>query len=296
MSKRTGKPGSNSTTNTVKATLEQQGVDTGKYLSLRIEKGDLPEGSEVIFMVKDKYGATHPINLNGMSEVKAFAEKSRFHDQVMADGHIFNPFVHRRFIAAHFTRLIKEYGCAGVENGVSHLHHWDYAIDLLRKEVRTLRNLEKHDQSCFQERSKFFTLDRCGWILADYTSAVCEFIDRRASESSSDRIHIDHMPILKKNIRPMKHRFVVLAAHAKACRTYDELDKLLSEFDWVQLPKELRLPYCFTNPFVEAGAYFTLKHHMMFEGKTMYGLNQQRSLKMLRDYKGSYLDLYRQLM
>lgn len=281
-----------------KAVLEHSGKDTSRYLSLCIDKGDLPDGSEIVIQVRDKRtGGLRPVSLDGTDAIRAFARNSRFYGQTMADGHVFNPYIHRRFIAAHFRRLITQYGVMGVKNGVSRSYTWDYAIGLVRKEVHKLNNLWKHDREGYYERSRFFTIERVAQILGNYATAVGDYLDGQAGRGNAQQVYVpDYGMVKRQNIRPMKYRFTRLAEQARACKTYKELDTLLSEFEWLKLPNNLPLPESFVHPFVESGAYYTLKHHMMFEGLKMWGKPQSESLAELRAYKGDYLGLYQQIM
>lgn len=282
----------------IKATLEHSGKDTGLYLSLNIDKGDLPEGSEIVVQVRNKQtGELRPISLGETDAVRAFAQNSRFYGQTMADGHLFNPYIHRRFIAAHFRRLITQYGVIGVEQGVACSYNWDYAIGLIRKEVHRLSNLWRHDREGYNERSRFFTIERVAQVLADYAAVVDRYLSGLVCRDNAREVYVPDYGMLKKqNLRPMQHRFVTFAAHAKACKTYAQLDKLLDEFEWLRLPNHLALPDSFVHPFVQSGAYYTLKHHMMFEGLTMPRKSQAESLAELRGYQWDYLTLYREMM
>lgn len=282
----------------IKATLEQNGHDTSNYLSLRINKGDLPHGGEVVVSVRDaQTGELRPITLEQDKDKPAFARNSHFYNQVMADGHIFNPYIHRRYIAAQFRRLIRQYGYQGIKQGVAQSYTWDYAIDILCKEAHRLANLEKHDREGFIERSQFFMPGRCACILADYADAVAQYLDGFVSRSRTDTICVPHYgTVQKQNVRPMKYRFTKLADLAKSCMSYRQLDNLLFDFEWLSLPNDLSLPDSFVEPFVETGAYFTMKHHIMFEGLRIWGCSQQKSLEHLRKHNGNYLSLYQSVM
>lgn len=279
----------------IKYTLEQNGIGTDKYLSLRINKDDLPDGAELVLSVSGGDGHARP---RGQARQRtAIAANSQFYGRIMADGFIFNPYSHRRFIAAQFKRLIKRYGFSGIKEGVIRSFDWAYAIDILRKEVHKLKNLQKYDQDAFAERSLFFTLGVCASILVDYAEAVHAHIDSCAAKVFHDEIYVCDYGLVKRgNIRPMKHRFTQLAAQARSCASYAQLDVLLTAFDWLELPRETKLTPSFTAPFIEEGAYYTLKHDMMFEGLRMYNYDQQKSLAELRKYRHHYLDLAEHLL
>lgn len=284
---------------TTQATLQQYGKDMGQYLSLHINKNDLPEGSELVVMVRDEAtGEIRPITIRDEQDAYAFAKTSRFFGETMADGHIFNPYIHRRFIAVQFERLIRQYGYSGVKRGFAETRNWDYAIDVLRKEVHVLANLQRKDIAVFNERSRFFTMSDCFKIIYDYASTVRQFIDKHHKEAGHyPSFYLPKCGMVKKqNARPMMHRFWKLIETAKACKTYVQLDEVLEGFDWLKLPSDYHLPDSFVTPYLEAGAYYTLKYHMMFKGLTMSWENQHESLLKLRGNHYSYLSLYTQLV
>lgn len=267
--------------------LQKAGIDTEGFLSLRLHQSLLPEGSELIVQIRDKQtGELLTINLNDEND-RIFGQNSRFYGQMMTDGNIFNPYIHRRFIAAQFYRLVVRHGIDGMRDAVAREYDWKYAIDQVKKECHKLANLERHDRAAFAERSMFFTLDAIVSILFDYVQQVHVEIDRaalNASGSRSSAVYIHKSGYVERShIRPMKYRFTKLAADAAACRSYAELDKLLEAFDFMELNRRIRLPESFVTPFVNAGAFYTLKNAIMFQNKRLYRNDCAGSLKVLAD-------------
>jgi len=280
--------------------LEKNGQNTSQFLALQIKKEDIPRGGSVVIMVRDdKTGEMHPIYADNMKSAADFAQNSRFYQKIMEDGHVFNPYIHRRFIASQFKQLVRMYGQYGIKDQFARSRDWDYAMGVLRKEVHTLANLERKDKEAFYERSQFFTLNVCIAILYEYSRAVNQYIDetRRGAGRNNYVYLIDSGRIKVENLRPMAHRFDVLTVDASKCKTYEQLDRLLSAFDWQKLPHKYPLQYSFVTPFLESGAYYTLKHHMMFEGLKMQRCKtSQESLRELRRYQRPYMSLYFALM
>lgn len=266
------------------STLEKAGVETTNYLSLRINKADLPDNAELIVQLRDKKtGQLISMNLND-EENSLLGKNSRFYGKVMADGHIFNPMIHRRFIAKQFRELVRRYGVCNLYEAVQKTYNWKYAIDMVRKEVHKLAMLERHDKQAFAERKQFFTLDTVNRIMADYVNQVqCNIDKALKSEGVQCRyVYTCAGPIERQNIRPVKHRFDMLLINVSNCRTYAELDVVLDNFDFCELSRRALLPESFITPFLESGAFYTMKHAIMFEGKNLYGRNQQDSLKQLQ--------------
>lgn len=263
--------------------LHQAGVDTSNYLSLRINKADIPDNAELVIQFRDKNtGKLVAVNLND-DENQLFGKNSQFYGKIMEDGHVFNPYIHRRFIASQFRSLIGSYGLLGLYVGASKAYNWQYAIEQIRSECHKLALLARRDQKAFNERSRFFTLPAIASVLDSYVTEIHRTIDSsRPQHGNKDYCYIFGFGRVEcRNIRPIKHRFDCLRTAAHACNSYAEMDKLLSEFDFADLPRKLILPRSFLMPFLNAGAYFTMKHAIMFEGKRIHGMDQKHSLDFL---------------
>ena len=132
-----------------------------------------------------------------------------------------------------------------------------------------------------------FQLHVSGYLMKPITAeAVQREIDEAVSLSNrkNTRAYIRHYGhVERNNIRPMKYRFTKLLTDASACRTYAELDKLLEGFDFLELDCRTCLPDSFITPFVNAGAFYTLKNAIMFENKRIYRNDCAGSLKLLTD-------------
>lgn len=274
----------------MEAALQNAGVNTADYLSLRINKADLPANAELVIQIRDKRtGDLIPVKLHDDSDM-LFGKNSRFYGKVMQDGHMFNPYIHRRFIAVQFRDLIRRFGLNDLQHGAAISYDWKYAIDQIGKECHKLALLERRDKAAFAERSCFFTVSAVADILSDYVKEVHQYIDRSVSRWYGNAktgyikgfgyVDIDH-------IRPIKHRYDRLRDAARKCRSYAELEVLISSFDFAELPRHISLPNSFTTPFLEAGAYYTMKHAIMFEGRTLYNMDQQASLKRILDNAGN---------
>ena len=252
------------------AQLRNAGVDTDGFLSLRLHQSLIPEGAELTIQIRDKQtGELFTMNLND-DDNRIFGKNSRFYGQMMADGHVFNPYIHRRFIASQFHRLVVRHGIDGVRDAVAREYDWKYAIEQIRKEAHKLANLERHDKTAFAERSMFFSMNAIISIISDYVQAVHREIDDAVAQANRKNTLAyirNYGHVERNNIRPMKYRFTKLLTDASACRTYAELDKLLEGFEFLELDRRMCLPDSFITPFVNAGAFYTLKNAIMFENK-----------------------------
>lgn len=282
------------------AQLHKAGIDTEGFLSLRLHQSLIPEGAELTIQIRDKQtGELFTMNLND-DDNRIFGKNSRFYGQLMADGHVFNPYIHRRFIAAQFHRLVTRYGIDGVRDAVVRTYDWKYAIEQVKKEAHKLSNLERHDKAAFAERSMFFSMNAIINILSDYVQAVHREIDDAVSQANSrnTKVYVRHYgQVDRNNVRPMKYRFTKLLTDASTCRTYAELDNLLERFDFMELDRRICLPESFVTPYVNAGAFYTLKNAIMFENKRLFRYDCTGSLKALNEYArltpNGAMDLYR---
>ena len=282
------------------AQLHNAGVDTEGFLSLRLHQSLIPEGAELTIQIRDKQtGELFTMNLND-DDNRIFGKNSRFYGQMMADGNIFNPYIHRRFIAAQFHRLVVRHGIDGVADAVAREYDWKYAIEQLKKECQKLANLERHDRAAFAERSLFFSKDAIVNILSDYVQKVHKEIDEavtKAKRGVSEVYVRHHGHVALDHIRPMKYRFTKLLTDAVSCCNFAELDKLLERFNFMELDRRIRLPESFVTPFINAGAFYTMKNEIMFENKRIYRNDCAGSLKVLVDTAkrspNGAMDLYR---
>lgn len=284
----------------MEAALQNAGVNTADYLSLRINKADLPANAELVIQIRDKRtGDLIPVKLHDDSDM-LFGKHSRFYGQAMADGHIFNPYIHRRFIASQFRELVRCNGLNSMHEGVIRRYNWKYAIEQVCKEAHKLALLERRDREAFKERSRFFTLNAIANVISDYVTEVHTVLERGlvSMGNRQEGYMYGFGYVRRQNVRPIKHRYEQLRANVRNCRSYAELDGILSGFDFVELARHTRLTNSFILPFLEAGAYYTMKHAIMFEGKCINGMNQKASLEYLYNVANSHqsdacMNLYR---
>ena len=267
-----------------RAILENAGVDTYNYFSLRIDKCDLPDNAELVIQVRDK-SSGKLVTLNANDESNSyFGKKSRFYGKIMADGHIFNPYIHRRFIASQFRDMVKCVGVKRVEELVAKTYDWTYALEQVQAECHKLAMLQRRDKEAYEERRHFFTLQNMKDILKDYVLEVFRRVDDEMSSGKKSLIYLpNYGQIRRENVRPFKFRFTKFLNEVKMCGSYGELEKVMENFEFLELQKCRNdlLPSSFTRPYVEAGAFYTLKHAIMFEGMRLDWRDQSQSLDYL---------------
>ena len=135
--------------------LRKNGIDADRYLSMRIDKESIPDGAEVVIQIKDKdTGELRTVPVSTAFD-GYFGKNSRFYMQVMNDGHVFNPYIHRRFLPAQFQRNIRTAGYNGIHNYVREQYSWNYVVRFLKEECAKLDMLQRRDPEAFRERSQF---------------------------------------------------------------------------------------------------------------------------------------------
>lgn len=226
----------------VEKSLEKAGVDTKKYPSLAMQ------------------------NILGY-QGKAFAENSHWYKKIMKDGHVFNPYVHRRWLPYQFMNNIywKRRWNGGVHVGYVDFVR-DYIADCenfdrypsiyekLEKEANALYTLYKKDKKAYMERKAAF----------DYGDVFFKgILPADVKEGEID----------DKNFSRIKDK---LESEKSRCRWY-----------WGRQITMLHLDRGFRNDIGNAlacsGIYFTLKHLLMFDYENLHTTSSQRDeLKTIR--------------
>lgn len=275
--------------------LQKAGIDSDRYLSMRIDKSQIPEGAEVVFQIRDRNtGEIIPMPADEAAE-RYFGKHSRFYKQTMVDGFIFNPYIHRRFLPAQFRRNLRYAGHSGIRNYVRTSYGWNYVVRFLSEECRKLAMLERRDREAFLERSRFFPLPDMKSILSKYLDVVVAALDEAVksphSYNSAGQKYTYYVPkdiqgignIRKDHMRPMRYRFIKACDSINACRSYAQLAAFLDSFDFVRLNNSLPVSSTFVNCFLESGAFYTLKHAIMFENLSLGGNDVEENLAILAD-------------
>lgn len=273
--------------------MNAAGLDTSRYFSLRIDRSQFPEGSEVVIQIRDQGGNLHNVKVSDTVLDGYFGKHSRFYAQVMADGHVFNPYIHRRFLPSQFRRNIRYAGHGGIRDYVRTSYGWNYVVRFLSEECWKLAILERRDREAFLERSRFFPLPDMKSILSEYLDVVVAALDEAVksphSYNSFGQKYTYYVAkdiqgignIRKDHMRPMRYRFVKARDSINACRSYAQLAAFLDGFDFARLNNNLPVSSTFVNRFLESGAFYTLKHAIMFENLNLGGNDVEENLAIL---------------
>ena len=123
--------------------LKAGGIDPSKYPAFGGIAGGSFVDSEAAAEVR---GSHEPVESCSVESNEAsFGENSQFYKKVMADGNIYNPYIHRRWLPAQFRRIIMKVGCDHISDYVRTNYDWQYVIRFLKEEAAKLALLEKRD-------------------------------------------------------------------------------------------------------------------------------------------------------
>lgn len=222
------------------------------------------EGDEICFSYEDmlnsgKYFSRSRLLDCNTDEVR-YARKSHLYNKIMADGNVFNPYIHRRFLPHQYISLIET--CHGnIDCEIMKNYNLSYALTYTRKEIRKLAMLCKNDRKTFKERSRFFRYDVIYAVIKQGVEKVTENLYKCECEKSRE-FSINGRNMLKEIIR---------------ANSYDMLEDVIKRYSDVYETlcikgKSVKEPVCreWIEAFKASGAYYTMKHLIMFEGYVFY--------------------------
>lgn len=217
------------------------------------------------------------------AENESWATTSKFYSQVMEDGHIFNPYLHRRFVPSQFLRMMK-YGNADIKICIDTAYGFVYSMEWLKEEVRKLAFLQNADPIAFDERKHFLTIDNIKHIVADYTevaaTAVINSIENFRCIRVGKRRYIRNI----REAEEFKADISKFNNDVQSVITYETMNELLQAHVVAKLPYETRKSSKFIEVFGRAGAYYTLKHLVMFEHLSLNGKSGADACNELVNY------------
>lgn len=306
------------------------GSDDWSYCEQSLEKVENEEENtmnnftieELTQAVAAALGQTGNTNTQNVQNTQApteeyWAKKSQFYGKVMEDGNIFNPYLHRRWLPSHYMNLIKNQPNHSAYKGIQKRYGFMYSIEWLIKEVDKLVFLQKVDPVAFGERGAFLLNDEIKQIIEDYVKKVKEYIETMIATkqySLNARTKIASLFLSGYGwVKLGKVREIVEDHQVKEVIIKDteylillnKLDELkdisfcaslkdifikLKAFKWIKLPHETKKSEIFIDAFMRQGAYYTMKHYILFEGYKLEGKTGSDAVQMLCDnsYKQGY--------
>lgn len=246
-------------------------------------------------------------------EPRVFAKNSQFFNQVMEDGNIFNPYIHRRWLPVEFEELYN----AAINSNLEledvyerKYNHVNYVIPFVIGEVNRLYMLSKYDPKAYEERSKFFTPDVVsnillpyvvgmnrsinisGRVMGSYVRTTCFkpkkkssfIIDERGRVNEITTCVVDCTTEMEQCERLLKNPKTLYEIY-KACQTLRKIE-FFNDCMYTEVWKE------FYKTFLKAGVYYTLKHNIMFRGWHEEGKKREDLERLRRSLESISTQVY----
>lgn len=224
------------------------------------------------------------------TENESWATSSKFYSQVMEDGHIFNPYLHRRFVPSQFLRMMK-YSGTSIRNYIEGRYGFVYSIEWLKEEVRKLAFLQNADPIAFNERKHFLTIDNVKNIIADYTGTVAMFVTDELSVFRSVKVGKHRCIRSIAEVDRFKIELSEFNNKVQSVITYETMNELLQTHFVVKAAYNTKKSDTFIEVFEKAGAYYTLKHLVMFEHLSLNGKSGADACNALAAYLDESADV-----
>lgn len=240
-----------------------------------------------IFSVSDLMAAiannSAKYEVMGHEDGDSWAINSKFYNQVMEDGHIFNPYLHRRFVPSQFLRMMK-YGNMDIYAAINRWYGFVYSIEWVKEEVRKLAFLQKADPIAFDERKWFLTIDNIKDIINDYVNAAKAFITNEVTHYRSVKVDKRRRIRTRTELEAFKAELDSFNSRVQDTITYETMDEILQGHFVVKVSYDNEKSKTFVESFTRAGAYYTLKHLVMFEHLSLDGKSGADACAELANY------------
>ena len=228
-----------------KATLEQNGISTEGYFSLK-----LPSGKTVY------------LNENG----------DKVDISIVGDN-IGNAKLYRRWVMAQWFR--QNNNPRGYADTVSHLSY-DYQWKVISNELKTLAKLQTSDPEYFEERKHFFDISSITGILKEYEQDLRNKVKHMKTKNCkgvpyyhiAGRDFFD-CDIEKKVFIPLDNsieRFFRSVSYSDASKRFESIKR---NFLKVYKPDKKYVTTSFKDCYKGAGAYYTLQNMVLYHGCTL---------------------------
>lgn len=222
-----------------------------------------------------------------------FAKNSQFYGRVMADGQIYNPYLVRRWLPAQFLSLMKRYDL-NVDKGIRKTRDYRYMIKWVISEVDKLAYLEKVDKVAFEERKCFLSQTEVKWIMSDYCSQLKKALEFSKEGKGSSQLGREFYGSLRGGFyfkkgkyeeQIVNHRVVRVLVKSNEYKkllnkikyfeedlatigsytSYQKISDMFKGFKFIYF-KGGKLSWTLVDRYKAAGAYYTLKNLVLFEG------------------------------
>jgi len=242
-------------------TLKKNGADTSKYFTITFNE-NVPAGTKLNIYIENP---------------ELFSTYNEVANQILEDGYVNNTKLHRRFVAAHYMRMLEsQYGWHGYLNKY---YGYMYQFDMMLEEVRVLGKLENKDRETFNERKMFFTFEVVNRVLDDYVRAVRKYMATLCNgkhKKCHGREYVYVPSIGNVFIDDIETRVInpIVSAvyHCRDCHSYTDMYNRMVSLKrvMIKLPYETRKSKNWVDAFQGEGAFYTLKNLIMFHDVLLY--------------------------
>lgn len=266
--------------------LAEKGIDTSKYFTV-----SLPNGNEAIMTMNDA-GVPEVVNI-----------KDDIETSIIENGYVRNTKLHRRWIMAQTFRMLNHKGKSAEQDGYNDYLHkyygYMYQFKMTLDELKVLAEIYKDGDSCYYERSTFFTKDVVVALCDDYIEKLKRIINAKKVK------HCKGIPYVT-----IKHKdYFVVDLDRKFYKKYENaLYKIENSCDvkdlyynfkhFYSLVKNIQIPYnakkcnAWVSAFKGAGGYYTLKNMLMYHD--CYIVSNETGEVLKGDTAISYIDSFLQ--
>lgn len=192
-----------------------------------------------------------------------YAKKSALYGKIMQDGNIYNPYIHRRFLPAQYMKIM--YDINDFKNNITLKYIVNYVID----EAKRLEHLRRYDPITYRERCLFFNYDVISETLCNYLIFVKEDLKHRGLHVKildyDNTYYSQHdKSIINNVLEEAKNAFAQCNSYYRFVTTFEKYNiRGIEDLYGVNIPNVFRK---FMNAYLSSGAYYTMKHLIMFDG------------------------------
>lgn len=252
-------------------------------------------------------------------QVEYWAKNSKFYGKVMSDGHVFNPYLDRRFLPAQYLGMIKDEWKHSAWTAINRRYGYMYSIEWLLKEVDKLAFLAKVDPVAFEERKQFLLPSDIYYIASDYVEKLETEINSRLALQvykvakkgkvylkfhgykeiyAGNQIEIikdhkiateveksDELMFLVLKFKEMVKQLKEVCALWRAFKnkdTYKKINQILQGIRFIELPYNTKKSNVFLDRFMAQGAFYTLRNLILFEDYRLKGRKNREAEELLR--------------
>lgn len=276
-------------------TMNNAGIDTGKYFSFKLTEG-LKPGASITLVIGDD---GMPIMMNRTDSTCCDLIK----EEIFANGYVKNTKLHRRWVMAHMFRMLNYKHWRGNESGydaaLRYWHGYDYQFKVIGDELKALSKLEVSDRECFEERVSFFDKEVVIATYVDYVDKLHNYIDGLKVKKCKG---IPYKTIKGKDVfvanlnAKIYGKFRLHIRRMRDADNYAMMHKFHMDFmrDYICLPYDTKKCYEWKDSFKGSGAYYTLKNMIMYHNckivhpVTERFLSREESLMYLNEMRIKY--------